>query len=200
MMKTSGYGPYILLAALITGGCSSADPTRSLEHATVLAEPRPVAGFRLTDQHGRDFTQEHFRGRWYVLFTGFTHCPDVCPATLGLLASVQNRAGINSERLVTVFVSVDPERDTPERLTEYLGFFDPDWIGLTGPAADLQRLLASLELAYVRVPTGGGGYTMDHSTALVLIDPEGRMRGYFTAPLDAAALAGDLGKLAGAGR
>nr|WP_240451211.1 SCO family protein [Wenzhouxiangella sp. XN201] len=154
----------------------------------------------MSDQHGRDFTNVELRGNWNVLFVGFTHCPDVCPSTLALLDSVQKRAGISPERLRTVFVSVDPERDTPEVLAEYLAHFNSEWTALTGKKTELDRLLDSLELAYVRVPTGKGEYTMDHSTALVLIDPGGHMRGYFTAPLDADALAEDLGRVARAGR
>ena len=200
MRKSASPFLHVLLACLAAAGCSPADPTRLLEHATLLAEPRTVADFRLTDQRSAAFTQEDFRDRWHILFTGFTHCPDICPTTLALLASVQQRAGIDPEHLGTVFVSVDPGRDTPENLAEYVGHFDPEWTALTGPTEELRRLLDSLELAYVKVPTGPGEYTMDHSTALVLIDPEGRMRAYYTAPLDAAALAGDLGKLAGSGR
>jgi len=168
----------------------------TLEHASVLSEPRPVAAFQLSDQHGRIFTQEQLRGSWTILFAGFIHCPDICPGTLALLADVQERAGISPDQLRTVFVSIDPERDTPENLAEYLDYFNPEWIALTGQKPELDRLMASLELAYVRVPVGGGEYTMDHSTALVLIDPEGRMRGYFTAPLDVDELVHDLGRIA----
>lgn len=187
---------------LLVTGCSDvdSDPMPSLEHARTLSEPRPLAAFHLSDQHGRDFTHEQLRGNWSVLFAGFTHCPDICPSTLALLASAQKSADISPSRLRTVFVSVDPERDTPEHLAEYIAYFNPEWTGLTGQKTELDRLLGSLELAYVRVPTGNGEYTMDHSTALVLIDPQGHMRGYFTAPLDAAELAEDLEKITRAGR
>jgi len=192
----------LVLTALLSAGCSgvSSDPMASLEHARALDQPRPVAAFRLSDQNERVFDETQLRGAWSVLFTGFTHCPDICPATLSLLASAQRRAGVAPDRLRTIFVSVDPERDTPEHLAEYLGHFDPEWTALTGEKAQIDRLLGSLEMAYVRVPMGNGEYTMDHSTALVLIDPDGRMRGYFNAPLDTAALAEDLGRIARAGR
>jgi len=195
----SGYALlFLAMACLLIVGCveTDADPMESLAHATVLSEPRPVAAFELSDQHGHAFTQEQFRGRWSLLFAGFTHCPDICPGTLALLTDVQQRAGISPDQLRTVFISVDPERDTPENLAEYLDFFNPEWTALTGPKSELDRLMASLELAYVRVPTGGGDYTVDHSTALVLIDPEGRMRGYFSAPLEVEELVDDLGRIA----
>lgn len=160
----------------------------------MLESPRPVADFTLVDQHGEMFQASELRGHWTVLFSGFTHCPDICPATLGLLKSVEERLdGAPTHR--TVFVSVDPDRDTPERLREYLEWFDPEWIGLTGKNAELDGLLDSLGMAHVRVPQGEGGYTMDHATAVVLINPDGDMVGYWKAPLDAAALAEDLGRL-----
>lgn len=187
---------------LLVTGCSDvdSDPMESLEHARMLSEPRLLADFHLSDQHGRNFTHEQLRGNWSVLFAGFTHCPDVCPATLVLLATAQRRASISPDQFRTIFVSVDPDRDTPAQLAEYLDYFNSDWTALTGPKPDIDRLLDSLGLAYVRVPTGNGDYTMDHSTALVLIDPEGRMRGYFKAPLDAVELSEDLGRIARAGR
>lgn len=193
---------YVALPALLMTACSavSSDPTASLQHARILNEPRPLASFRLSDQHGRAFDETQLRGTWSVLFVGFTNCPDICPATLSLLALAQKRAGVAPDRLRTMFVSVDPERDTPEHLAEYMGYFHPEWTALTGEKAEIDRLLGNLEMAYVRVPMGNGEYTMDHSTALVLIDPEGRMRGYFAAPLDAAELAEDLGSIARAGR
>lgn len=188
----------LLLAAACTAPAS--DPMQRLEHARSLDEARPVAAFELTDQHGREFTQARLRGKWNVLFAGFTHCPDICPTTLTLLATAQKRAGIGSEDLRMVFVSVDPERDKPAHLAEYLGHFDSEWTGLSGAKEELDHLMDSLQMAYVRVPMGNGEYTMDHSTALALIDPEGRMRGYFKAPLNAAELAEDLGRIARAGR
>lgn len=199
-MKTQCTLLYLAAACLFIVGCSTEAPSQSLMHATMLEKPRAVAAFHLSDQEGRAITNAQLRGRWNVLFAGFTHCPDICPSTLALLDSAQKRAGISPDRLRTVFVSVDPERDTPEHLAEYLSHFNSEWTGLTGEKEELDRLMDSLEMAYVRVPMGKGDYTMDHSTALVLIDPEGFMRGYFAAPLDAAELAKDLGRVARAGR
>jgi protein SCO1/2 len=92
-------------------------------------------------------------------------------------------------------VTVDPQRDTPEVLLEYLQWFDPAWIGLSGPAAELDRLLTSLQMAHVRVPDGDGGYTIDHASAVVLIDPQARMVAYWKPPLQAAQLAEDMAAL-----
>lgn len=160
-----------------------------------LDPPRDVAEFELADQHGRPFTTADFRGRWTVLFVGFTHCPDICPTTLGLLASVENRLSEARRPLQFVFVSADPERDSPARLREYVSLFNADWTALSGPFDQLDRLLDSLQLAYVKVPMGDGDYTIDHSTALVLIDPQARMAGFYPAPHEPAELVVDLENL-----
>lgn len=160
-----------------------------------LDRPRDVAAFELTDQHGRPFTAADLRGRWTVLFVGFTHCPDICPTTLGLLASVEKKLAKARRSLQFVFVSADPERDTPSRLREYVSLFNADWTALSGPLDQLDRLLDSLQLAYVKVPIGNGDYTIDHSTALVLIDPQARMAGFYPAPHEPAELVADLKSL-----
>jgi protein SCO1 len=176
-------------------GCSDNDSQPVMEHMVALGTPRSVAEFELVDQHGQPFGAAGLRGRWTVLFVGFTHCPDVCPTTLGMLASVQKRLPASDPPLHVVFVSADPERDTPSRLGEYIGIFNDDWTALSGPFDQLDLLLDSLQLAYVKVPTGHGSYTIDHSTALVLIDPQAQMVGFYPAPHQPAALAADLRQL-----
>lgn len=184
----------ILCWAVLAAGCQQPTADPSFEHVQVPDSPRPVAEFELLDQHGESFNRADLQGQWTVLFSGFTHCPDICPATLGLLKSVE--AGLEGAAgYRTVFVSVDPDRDTPAQLREYLDWFNPDWIGLTGPPAQLGGLLDSLGMAHVRVPLGEGDYTMDHTTAVALINPDAMVAGYWKAPLDAAALAEDLGRL-----
>lgn len=187
----------VLLAMFLPmlAACSDPAPAPKLDHLVALDPPRDVAAFELTDQHDRPFTAADLRGRWTVLFVGFTHCPDICPTTLGLLASVDNRLPEARRPLQFVFVSADPERDTPARLRDYVGLFNADWAALTGPFDQLDRLLDSLQLAYVKVPMGNGDYTIDHSTALVLIDPKARMAGFYPAPHEPAELVADLGSL-----
>lgn len=179
-----------ILALVLLGGC---DKSAELRHARVVDPPWPVATFELTDHTGAPFLRDDLTGRWTVLFSGFTQCPDICPATLGILKAAGE--GLDASRVRTVFVSVDPERDTPERLAEYLAWFDDGWIGLTGEREALKRLLDSLQMAYVRVPAGNGEYTMDHATAVALIDPHGRMVAFWPAPLDVGELREDLASL-----
>ena len=142
---------------------------------------------------GRPFGPAALENRWSLVFTGFTHCPDLCPTTLAFLASL--RSQIPGRTLQIVFVSVDPERDTPEAIASYLAHFDPGFVGVTGARADIERFTKALGVAQVRNPGVGGEYTVDHSAALVLIDPKVRVAGYFLPPHDERALAADLARL-----
>lgn len=174
----------------------AADAPISFESGVLLPNPRPIAAFSLTDQDGRVFSNERLLNRWSLLFAGFTHCPDVCPATLSLMKLLEQRLQAGGRALSMVFVSVDPERDTPQQLQTYVRYFSPELTGATGPDEELERLCASLGIAYVKVPgAAAGDYTMDHTAALVLINPEGRVAGYFQAPHKLDALAADLARV-----
>ncbi|WP_024460531.1 SCO family protein [Marinimicrobium sp. LS-A18] len=187
--------PACCLSLFLLASCTQRDEPLVLTYGTLTEPPRPIAEFRLTDQTGAAFSRTNLLGQWTLLFSGFTHCPDICPLTLGIIRNAEDKLETPGHHRV-VFVSVDAERDTPALLQEYLGWFDPDWVGLSGTRAALNPLLDSLELGYVRVPLGSeGDYTMDHSTAVVLIDPEARLVGYWKAPLDAERLAADLATL-----
>jgi protein SCO1/2 len=164
-----------------------------LHAGTALPEPRPLGEFSLVDQRGRPFGPAALEHRWSLVFTGFTHCPDLCPTTLAFLASLRSR--VPGDELQIVFVSVDPERDTPVTIASYLAHFDPDFVGITGSMAEIERFTKALGLAQVRNPGVGGEYTVDHSAALVLIDPKVRVAGYFQPPHDERTLAADLTRL-----
>lgn len=143
------------------------------------------------DQDGQPYGNAQLTGGWTLLFAGFTHCPDVCPTTLGIMKQVEARLPAPGVQLV--FLSVDPARDTPEILHRYVRHFSGTMRGVTGSNEQLDALCASLGLAYVKVPgASDDAYTMDHSAALVLIDPLGRVAGYFSPPHRADALAADL--------
>ena len=165
----------------------------ALRAGTALPEPRPLPDFAFVDQSGRPFGPESFRGHWSLVFTGFTHCPDVCPTTLALMSELRRRVARDDLRFV--FVSVDPERDTPEAIASYLAHFDPALVGATGTRPEMERFTAGLGLAQVRNPGVGDEYTVDHSTAFVLVNPDGKLAGYFQAPHSADALAADLSAL-----
>jgi protein SCO1/2 len=185
----------VLAAAAAAAGLHLARPKLPpLQSGTWLASPGLLSEFELVDQRGRPAGPSAFEGRWSLLFLGFTSCPDVCPTTLALLSKV--RAGLPPrEDVQIVFLSADPERDTPRVLARYLRSFDARALGLTGTPAQVRKLAASLGLGFVRNPGPGGAYTVDHSTALVLLDPQARVAGYFRPPFDAGRLAADLGAL-----
>jgi protein SCO1/2 len=161
-----------------------------LTSGTWLGHPRSVADFELTDSAGKPFTADNLQGKPSLVFFGFTHCPDVCPTTLVKLAQVKKAAVIAG--LQVLFVSVDPQRDTPAVLGLYVHNFDPDFIGLTGDPKAIEKLSASFGVAVARVDLPGGDYTMDHSAAVFLLDTQGRIVGIFTPPFDTRAFAQDL--------
>jgi protein SCO1 len=165
-----------------------------LTSATVLDAPRALPDFSLVDEHGAAFTRADLAGRWTYLFFGYTHCPDVCPLTLQVLARALQSFGDEApgERPTARFVSVDPERDTPEQLARYLSAFGGDLHALTGTPEAIAALTAALGIAYARVDDDGGGYAMDHTAAVLLLDPQGRLVAVFTPPQDARSLAADL--------
>ena len=159
-----------------------------LTSGTWLVQPRPVSDFDLVDSAGRRFT--HLGGKPSLVFFGFTHCPDVCPTTLAKLAQVKKTAGIAG--LQVLFVTVDPQRDTPTAVGVYAHAFDPDFIGLTGDPHAIEKITAAFGVAAVRVDLPGGDYTMDHSAAVFLVDARARIVGVFTPPFDTGRLAHDL--------
>lgn len=145
-------------------------------------DPAQVApAFTLVDQYGRPFSSEALRGNVVAIFFGYTHCPDVCPATLSIFAQARRElAAIRaSEAVRFVFVSVDPERDTPERIRRYLERVDPGIIGLTGAPEEVRRVLDAWGITAEKVPLSPdspGAYTIAHTASVLLLDRDGRIR------------------------
>ena len=133
--------------------------------------------FSLTDHRGRAVTEADFRGRPMAVFFGFTHCPEVCPTTLGDMTGLIEALGPAAARLHWLFVSVDSARDTPATLGAYLEAFDPRILGLSGTEAHIAAAARSFRVYYQRVALPGGGYTMDHSASIFLLDAAGRFAG-----------------------
>jgi len=173
-------------------------PQPSSATLMVLPEPRVIADFALVDDAGQPFSLENLRGHWSLLFFGFTNCPDVCPSALydlNLVAEQLEKQGAKSLPPVQIiFVSVDPERDTPEKLSEYLDYFNPGFIGVTGSQAQLVPLTLQLGIAYQieEHEPGAGHYAVYHSASFLLTDPDGHLYGVFPAPHDAGKIADDL--------
>jgi len=165
-----------------------------LASGTWLPRPKPVGEFALTDINGRSLTPADLRGAPTLVFFGFTHCPDVCPTTLLLLAQVRKRVAPAEMRVL--FISVDPQRDTAPVLSAYLRAFDPAFRGGTAAAPAIARLAKDFGVAVSRVELPGGDYTMDHSAVVFLLDADARIAAIFTPPFDAGALAADLKRAA----
>lgn len=195
-MKRPAPLPWIFagLAALSAGVLASLllrpDALEEYKSATVLNAPRAVPPARLVNENGEAITVDALRGQWHLVFAGFTSCPDVCPTTLHLLNRVVEPLGPDAP-LRVLLLSVDPERDTPPRMKSYLAAFNPRFGGLTGDPAQLQTLRSGLGLLATQVPQGAG-YTVDHSSSLVLLNPDAQVVAYLSPPFDATAITGDL--------
>jgi protein SCO1 len=170
-----------------------------LEAGTALPQPKPLAHFVLSDQDGREMTEASLRGKWTFAAIGYTTCPDVCPMTMATFVALKRQIGVVApgQGPQFLFISVDPDRDTPERLAQYVRHFDPGFVGATGSGDGLKTVTRDLGGLYARVedPNSALGYTMDHSAAIYLIDPDARLAAIFSAPHDAQAMARDFAAL-----
>ncbi len=160
-------------AGLIAVPPSLAAPS-SAGPAVAGTAPTNPERFVLTTHDGRPLSDADLRGRPYALFFGFTHCPEICPTALFELTQVLGELGPAADRLGVFFVTVDPERDTPEQLALYLSSFDPRIVGLHGSAEATARAAGAFKATYRRIPTEGSDYTMEHTALIFLVDREGR--------------------------
>jgi protein SCO1 len=149
--------------------------------ASVREEARPEFGgdFTLTNQNNQTFRLQDVRGRPVVLFFGYTSCPDMCPMTMSRISGALSRVGSQASEVVTLFVSVDPKRDTPVVLKEYVGSFSTPLIGLTGTDEEVARVAPAYHAAFQTVQTGTPNYLVNHTSAIFLVDRQGRLREYF---------------------
>lgn len=198
---------YILIAALAAalglwaaqhwfGNHAAAGP--QLQAVKLFEQPRALPAFSLRQSDGTQLVPGELNGHWTVVFLGFTHCPDICPTTLAELAQAQKQwaALPDSTRPRVLFVSVDPDRDTPDRIGEYAHAFHRDTLAATADVPALEAFAKSLSLVFMKVPAADGApadqYSVDHSAALAVLDPQGRMAGVIPPPLQPKAIAADL--------
>ena len=155
----------------------------------------PIGGpFRLIDQNGQPITDQDLKGRPFLVFFGFTHCPDVCPTTLFEVSEIMRALGPDADRMRALFITVDPERDTPAVMKDYLSSFDPHLSGLTGDPAAIAAVAKAYRVYFKKVPLDQGGYTMDHTAIVYLMDKEGRFVSPFSLKRTTDAAAADLRK------
>jgi len=180
------------LAALVLAGCERAQDTAF--HALDITGADYAQDFRLQDPDGRTRTLADFRGRAVLVFFGFTQCPDVCPTALARAAEVMQLLGDDARRLQVIFVTVDPERDTPELLRAYTAAFHPSFLGLHADLETTAATAKAFKVFYRKVPTGSS-YTMDHTALSYTYDPQGRLRLAVRHESPAAEVAADIARL-----
>jgi len=161
----------------------------------VVQQAANIGGpFRLTDQNGKTFTDQDLKGRPFLVFFGFTHCPEVCPTTMFDISEILRKLGPDADRVGAIFVTVDPERDTAPVLKDYLSSFDPHLAGLTGDLADITAVAKAYRAYFKKVPLEGSDYTMDHTAIVYLMDKQGRFVSPFSLKRTADVLAAELRK------
>jgi protein SCO1 len=166
------------------------DASPQLTSGTWFPHPRPVGELSLTDDDGKAFGRGNLEGAPTLVFFGFTHCPDVCPTTLARLAQITKAAQVPNLRVL--LISVDPERDTPETVHQYVRAFDSKFIGATGTTQTIPQVAKEFGVAVERVALPGGDYTVDHSATVFLLNDRAQIVAVFTPPFDNDKFAADL--------
>lgn len=164
----------------------------------VLQLPRTLPEFELLDEHAQAFGRTDFEGAWSFLYFGFTYCPDICPTALVEMAKLKKLLSASHPNLVAEFflVSIDPERDFPERVQEYVTYFDDSFKGLTGDLLEIGKLAQTASVIHVIEPSADGeSYEVGHSSTITMLDPQGNIRAIFKEPLKAASMAVDVEKV-----
>jgi protein SCO1/2 len=195
-------GPKNLIFAIVLGSALAAgifvatkvNEPAALQTAFAIPLPDPLPDFSLLDQTGQRVNADTFRGQWDLVFFGFTNCPDICPTTLQVLANVKRELIDTGAKTLPriVLVSVDPERDTPELLGQYVDYFGEGNLGVTGEIEGISTLTAALGIYFEKAPTPDGNYSVDHSAAVLVINPDGEFSALFSAPHTVANYVHDL--------
>ncbi|HST45577.1 MAG TPA: SCO family protein [Luteimonas sp.] len=187
-----------LLASQRFAGAPQPATGPALQAVRLFPSPRALPAYALQQGDGTPLVPGELNGHWTLVFLGFTHCPDICPTTLAQLAVAQREweALPDTTRPRVLFVSVDPERDTPDRIGEYAHGFHRDTLAATADIPALEAFARALSLVFMKAPvaegTPAGQYSVDHSAALAVLDPQGRMAGVVQPPFDPRAIAADL--------
>jgi protein SCO1/2 len=186
-------GGILLASTMLRSGGQVAPETMA---ATYIPGGKPITDFQLVDHSSQPFDNSRLQGQWTFLFFGYTFCPDVCPTTLATMANVESKLAeaAPQTQVQNLFVSVDPQRDTPARLAQYVPYFSSDFIGATAGEQELTKLTRDLGILY-RAHTGeagAGNYLVDHSSAVLLINPQGQLQAVFAAPHNPQAMVQDF--------
>jgi protein SCO1/2 len=188
-----------LLAAALGAGALLWREADSVPHpGRVISIGQAYIGgpFHLIDQEGRKVSDTDFRGRYMLIYFGYSFCPDVCPTTLGVMAAALDKMGAASQKVVPIFITVDPARDTPKVLKPYMAAFGPRFVGLTGDSAAIAQAEKKFHVYARKQPLdpakAGGGYAMDHSSVIYLMGPDGKLVNYYDEAISPGDLAADI--------
>jgi protein SCO1/2 len=173
--------PYLLLVAAMAGGLiwHESENVPGLGKTVTSGQVAVGGPFTLTDQDGNKRSNTDFRGKYQLIYFGYSFCPDVCPTTLGVIAQALDQMGIDQNRIVPIFITIDPERDKPAILKKYMAAFGPRFIGLTGSVAEINAVEKEYRVYAKKTPLANGGYGMDHSSVIYLMAPDGRLVSYY---------------------
>ena len=190
------YGSIGLALSLLVAGCGPSTPAKPVFQGTDITGVDWGKDFNLTDHTGRRRSLTDFHGKAVALFFGFTHCPDVCPTTMGELAQTLKQLGKDADKVQVLFVTLDPARDTPTVLAQYVPSFHPSFLGLTGTEAEISSVLKDFKgFSQKQMSTSKMGYTLDHSANTFVFDPQGRLRLMYGFGRGAAPIVHDIKQL-----
>lgn len=185
---------WVLAALLALVGCQPANQGETAFRGTDISHEKFGGALELKDHNGVKRSLKDFRGKWVVLFFGYTHCPDVCPTTLSDTAeALKLMTPEQAKQVQVIWVSVDPERDTPNMLRDYVTYFNPGFLSMTGTEAEIAKAASDFRIVYRRhVTTGVSGYLIDHTAGSYVIDPNGKLRLLLPFAIPAPDMAHDL--------
>jgi protein SCO1/2 len=187
--------PYLLLIAALAGGFlwHESEIVPGLGRSVITGQANVGGPFHLTDQNGKQVSDADFRGRYMLIYFGYSFCPDVCPTTLAIMGQALDKLGNErAQRIVPVFITIDPARDTPKVLADYMKAFGPQFVGLTGSTAQIKAAEKEYHVYAVKRPLEGGNYGMDHSSVIYLMGPNGKMVSFYDEAISPDDLAKDL--------
>ena len=191
--------PYLLLVAALAGGLlwHESNNVPGLGKTVITGQADVGGPFKLVDQSGKTVTDADYRGRYMLIYFGYSFCPDVCPTTLAVMAQALDRLGGDARRVTPIFITIDPERDTPKVLATYVKAFGDQFVGLTGTAAEIAAVEKEYKVYAKKTPLDekkglAGGYGMDHSSVIYLMGPDGKLVSFYDELIPAAKLEAEL--------
>lgn len=186
-----------LVVSQVLSGNRPGDQTALVDAGVILLpQSRKLPPLGMVDQNGAPVVLNELKDKWTLMFFGYTFCPDICPTTLAQIRDIRLKLPKESvDRMRVVLVSVDPNRDTPQQLKQYLGYFDAQYVGLSAPVGDIQKLSNAVSIPFIPPDTSKPNYFVDHSGNLALIGPDGTQRGFIRAPLNSQKLLAQLPRL-----